>query len=221
MHNARRVLVTGATGFIGRHVVQALAKRGYRIIVAVRRPDLAGHLQPLGNVGQIQFIQANLRYRWSVERACEGADIVINLVGILAESGKQKFDAIQTYGAAVIAEAAKSADAKLIHISSLSANSKSASSYAQSKAEGENAVQKIIPDAIIMRPSIVFEPEDGFFNMLATMAQFSPVLPAIGGGQTKFQPVYVSDVAEAVALAVDGKAQSGAIYELGGPKVST
>ncbi len=218
---SKLVTVFGGSGFIGRHVVHALAKRGYRIRVAVRRPDLAGHLQPLGNVGQIQFIQANLRYRWSVERACEGADIVINLVGILAESGKQKFDAIQTYGAASIAEAAKSAGAKLVHISSLSADSESLSSYAQSKAEGEKLVQKTIPDAIIMRPSIVFGPEDGFFNMLATMAQLLPVLPAIGGGATKFQPVYVGDVAEAIALAVDGKAQSGAIYELGGPKIST
>lgn len=218
---SKLVTIFGGSGFIGRHVVHALAKRGYRIRVAVRRPDLAGHLQPLGNVGQIQFIQANLRYRWSIERACEGADIVINLVGILAEGGKQKFDAIQTYGAAAIAEAAKSTGAKLVHISSLSANSESLSSYAQSKFEGEKAVRTIMPDAIIVRPSVVFGPEDEFFNMLATMAQFLPVLPAIGGGTTKFQPVYVGDVAEAIALAIDGKAQSGAIYELGGPKVST
>ncbi len=215
------VTIFGGSGFIGRHVVHTLAKRGYRIRIAVRRPDLAGHLQPLGNVGQIQFIQANLRYRWSVERACEGADIVVNLVGILAESGKQKFDTIQSYGAAAIAEAAKSAGAKLVHISSLSSDSESASSYAKSKAEGEKAVQKIMPDTIVMRPSIVFGPEDGFFNMLATMAQFSPLLPAIGGGKTKFQPIYAGDVAEAIALAVDGKAQSGAIYELGGPAITT
>ena len=218
---SKLVTIFGGSGFIGRYVVHSLAKRGYRIRVAVRRPDLAGHLQPLGNVGQIQFIQANLRYNWSVERACEGADIIVNLVGILAEGGKQKFDAIQTYGAAAIAEAAKSADAKLVHISSLSADNESLSSYAKSKAEGENAVQNIMPDAIIMRPSIVFGPEDGFFNMLATMAQFSPVLPAIGGGQTKFQPVYAGDVAEAIALAVDGEARSGAVYELGGPKVTS
>ena len=218
---SKLVTIFGGSGFIGRHVVHALAKRGYRIRVAVRRPDLAGHLQPLGNVGQIQFIQANLRYRWSVERACEGADIVINLAGILAESGNQKFVAIQAHGAAEVAQAAKSADAKLVHVSSLSANSESQSSYAQSKAEGEKAVQNTLPEAIIMRPSIVFGPQDGFFNMLATMAQFSPALPAIGGGTTKFQPVYAGDVAEAIALAVDGKAKSTAIYELGGPKIAT
>jgi uncharacterized protein YbjT (DUF2867 family) len=218
---SKLVTIFGGSGFLGRHVVQALAKRGYRIRVAVRRPDLAGHLQPLGNVGQIQFIQANLRYRWSVDRACQGADIIINLVGILAERGNQKFDAIQAYGAAAVAEAAKLAGAKLVHVSSLGADSESLSLYAQSKANGEKAVQGIMSDAIIMRPSIIFGPEDGFSNMFATMAQLSPVLPAIGGGTTKFQPVYVGDAAEAIALAVDGKARPGTVYELGGPRVAT
>ena len=224
MHNQPRsklVTIFGGSGFIGRHVARILAKRGYRIRIAVRRPDLAGHLQPLGNVGQIQLIQANLRYRWSIDRACEGADVVINLVGILAESGKQKFDVVQAFGAAAIADAAKSAGAELVHVSSLSANGDSQSHYAQSKAKGEQAVHDILPNAIIMQPSIVFGPEDGFFNKLATMAQMSPVLPVIGGGHTKFQPVYVNDVAEAIALAVDGKAKPGAIYELGGPKIAT
>ncbi len=218
---SKLVTVFGGSGFVGRHVVRALAKRGYRVRVAVRRPDLAGHLQPLGNVGQIQFVQANLRYSWSVEQACDGADIVVNLVGILFESGKQKFESVQHFGASAIADAAKRAGAKLVHLSALGADVESTSNYAKSKAEGENAVLRIMPEAIIMRPSIIFGPEDGFFNMFAGLTQFSPVLPAIGGGNTRFQPVYVGDVAEAVALAVDGKARSGTIYELGGPEVAT
>lgn len=218
---SKLVTIFGGSGFVGRHVVRALAKRGYRIRVAVRRPDLAFHLQPLGNVGQIQFIQANLRYRWSVERACEGADVVINLAGILTESGKQKFDAVQIFGAGAVADAAKAAGAKLVHVSSLSGNSESPSKYAQSKAGGEQAVRKILPEAIIMRPSIIFGPEDGFFNKFAAMAQISPVLPVFGGGETKFQPVYVCDLAEAIALGVDGKAEAGANYEIGGSQIVT
>jgi len=221
LQKSKLVTIFGGSGFVGRHVVRALAKRGYRIRVAVRRPDLAGHLQPTGNVGQIQLIQANLRYRWSIERACEGADVVINLAGILAESGKQKFDVVQAFGAGMVAEAANAAGARLVHISSLSADSKSQSAYAQSKAKGEDAVRKAMPEAIIMRPSVLFGPEDGFFNKLATLALFSPVLPVFGGGTTKFQPAYVCDVAEAIALGVDGKAQEGAVYEFGGPQIVT
>ncbi|HEV7310608.1 complex I NDUFA9 subunit family protein [Ensifer sp.] len=213
------VTIFGGSGFVGRHVVRALAKRGYRIRVAVRRPDLAGHLQPLGNVGQISFVQANLRYRKSVDRAVEGADHVINCVGVLFESGRNTFDAVQDFGARAVAEATLGVGATLTHISAIGADANSPSAYARSKGRAEAAIQQTLPEAIILRPSIVFGPEDGFFNKFADMARFSPFLPLIGGGETKFQPVYVTDVAEAVARAVDGKIAKGKIYELGGPDV--
>ncbi|WEX88413.1 complex I NDUFA9 subunit family protein [Sinorhizobium garamanticum] len=213
------VTIFGGSGFVGRHVVRALAKRGYRIRVAVRRPDLAGHLQPLGNVGQISFVQANLRYRKSVDRAVEGADHVINCVGILFQSGRNTFDAVQDFGARAVAEAARAAGATLTHISAIGADAKSESSYARTKGRAEAAILETLPEAIILRPSIIFGPEDGFFNKFAEMARFSPFLPLVGGGRTKFQPVYVTDVAEAVARAVDGTIEKGKIYELGGPQV--
>ncbi len=215
------VTVFGGSGFAGRYVVRALAKRGYRIRVAVRRPDLAGFLQPLGNVGQIQFVQANLRFPESVARACEGADVVVNLVGILSEYGKQTFSVVQNEGAKTVAEAAKAVGASMVHLSSLSSDFQSKSAYAKSKAKGEAAVLRVMPDAVIMRPSVMFGPEDEFFNKFALMAQLSMVLPAIGWGKTKLQPVYVADVAEAIALAVDGKTKTGRAYELGGPEVAT
>lgn len=215
------VTIFGGSGFVGRHVVRALAKRGYRIRVAVRRPDLAGHLQPLGNVGQISFVQANLRYRKSVDRAVEGSDHVINCVGVLFESGRNTFDAVQDFGARAVAEAARNVGAKLTHISAIGADAKSESSYARTKGRAEAAIRETLPDAIILRPSIVFGPEDGFFNKFAQMARFAPALPLIGGGNTKFQPVYVTDVAEVVARSVDGKLSAGTIYELGGPDVLT
>ncbi|NLS01973.1 complex I NDUFA9 subunit family protein [Rhizobium sp. P32RR-XVIII] len=215
------VTVFGGSGFIGRHVVGALAKRGYRIRVAVRRPDLAGFLQPLGNVGQISFVQANLRYRNSVDRAVEGADFVINCVGVLFEAGRNTFDAVQEFGARAVAEAARASGAKLIHISAIGADANSDSSYARTKGRAEAAILSTVRDAVIFRPSIVFGPEDGFFNKFADMARLSPVLPLIGGGNTRFQPVYVGDVAEAVTRAVGGKATPGTIYELGGPEVLT
>jgi uncharacterized protein YbjT (DUF2867 family) len=219
---ARLVTVFGGSGFLGRHVVRALARRGYRVRVAVRRPDLAGHLQPLGTVGQIHAVQANLRYRWSVDRAVQGADAVINLVGILAPSGRQTFDAVQAFGARAIAEAARAAGiARLIHVSAIGADANSASAYARTKAAGEAGVFETVPDAVVFRPSIVFGPEDDFFNRFAEMARFSPVLPLIGGGETRFQPVYVDDVAEAIARAVDGKVPGGKVYELGGPEVAS
>jgi NADH dehydrogenase len=202
-------------------VVRALAKRGYRIRVAVRRPDLAGFLQPLGNVGQISFVQANLRYRSSIDRAVEGADWVINCVGVLFETGRNTFEAVQEFGGRAVAEAARSAGAKLIHLSAIGAQATSDSSYCRTKGRAEAAILSIKPDAIIFRPSIVFGPEDGFFNKFADMARMSPVLPLIGGGKTKLQPVYVEDVAEAVARAADGKVAGGRIYELGGPEVLT
>jgi len=215
------VTVFGGSGFVGRHVVRALARRGYRIRVAVRRPDLAGFLQPMGGVGQISFVQANLRYRQSVDRAVEGADHVINCVGILFESGRNNFDAVQDFGARAVAEAARAVGAKLTHVSAIGADETSASSYARTKARGEAAVMRAVPDAVILRPSIIFGPDDSFFNKFADMSRFAPALPLIGGGHTKFQPVYVNDVAEAVARSVDGTIERGRIYELGGPEVLT
>ncbi|EJZ22117.1 complex I NDUFA9 subunit family protein [Rhizobium sp. Pop5] len=215
------VTVFGGSGFVGRHVVRALAKRGYRIRVAVRRPDLAGFLQPLGNVGQISFVQANLRYRNSIDRAVEGASHVINCVGILHETGRNTFDAVQEFGGRAVAEAARNAGAGLVHISAIGADAKSVSDYGRTKGRAEAAIHSIKPDAVIFRPSIVFGPEDSFFNKFADMARMSPVLPLVGGGKTKFQPVYVEDIAEAVARAVDGKVAGGKIYELGGPEVLT
>jgi uncharacterized protein YbjT (DUF2867 family) len=221
LQTPKLVVVFGGSGFVGRHVVRALAKRGYRIRVACRRPDLAGHVQPLGNVGQIQPVQANVRVRWSVDRAVQGADHVVNLVAILHETGRQKFGSVHDFGARAVAEAARSVGAGLTHISALGADANSPSSYARTKALGEKAVFETIADAVVFRPSIIFGPEDAFFNRFASMARFSPVLPLIGGGQTKFQPVYVGDVAEAIARSVDGKVEGGQVYELGGPQVLT
>lgn len=215
------VTVFGGSGFLGRHVVQALARRGYRIRVACRRPDLAGHVQPLGNVGQIQPVQANLRVRWSVDRAVAGADYVVNLVAILHEGGRQRFDAIHSFGARAVAEAARAEGAALVHVSAIGADPQSPALYARTKAAGERAVLETLPDAVIFRPSIMFGPEDGFFNRFATMARYTPALPLIGGGHTRFQPVYVADVAEAIARAVDGEVVGGRIYELGGPEILT
>jgi uncharacterized protein YbjT (DUF2867 family) len=215
------VTVFGGSGFLGRHVVRALARQGYRIRPAVRRPDLAGHLQPLGRVGQIHAVQANLRYPASVEAAVRGADVVINLVGILFERGKQRFEAVQAQGAHTVAQAAAAAGARLIHVSALGADPDSPALYARSKAAGETAVLATTPDATILRPSIVFGPEDDFFNRFASLARLSPALPLIGGGETKFQPVFVGDVAQAISSAVGGRAKGGTIYELGGPEVRT
>jgi NADH dehydrogenase len=221
LQTPKLVTVFGGSGFIGRHVVRALARRGYLIRVATRRPELAGHLQPLGNVGQIMPVQANLRARWSVERAVEGAAHVINLVGILHQSGAQTFAAVHAQGAKTVAEAARAAGARLTHGSAIGADDGSASVYGRSKAAGERAVLETVADAVIVRPSIVFGPEDQFFNRFANMARFSPILPLIGGGNTRFQPVFLGDVAEAIARSVDGRAQGGQIYELGGPDVLT
>jgi len=188
----------------------------------VRRPDLAGHLQPLGMVGWVQPIQANLRYRWSVDRAVEGADAVINLVAILAPSGRQTFDTVHVFGARAVAEAARAAGLKAItHISALGADPESDSDYARTKVEGEAAAFETLPDSVVFRPSIMFGPEDNFFNRFAAMTRFSLALPLIGGGHTRFQPVFVGDVAAAIADSVEGKARAGTVYELGGPEVHT
>lgn len=217
----KTVTVFGGSGFLGRHIVRVLAKRGYRVRVAVRRPDLAFHLQPLGNVGQIVFAQANLRYRNSIDAAVAGSDHVINCVGLLSESGRNTFDAVQEFGARAIAEAARAAGAGLTHISALGADAVSESVYARTKGRAEKAVLDILPDAVILRPSVVFGPEDSFYNKFADMARFAPALPLIGGGHTRFQPVYVDDIAEAVARSVDGKVAGGKIYELGGAEIKS
>ena len=215
------ITVYGGSGFLGRHVVRALAKRDYRIRVAVRRPDLAFHLQPLGRVGQIHAVQANLRDAPSVEAAARGADVLINLVGILAESGRQRFDTIHSFGAEQVALAASAHGARMVHVSALGADEQSPAAYARSKAVAERLVLAAQPSAIIMRPSILFGPEDDFFNRFAALARMSPVLPLIGGGHTKFQPVFVGDVAKAIAAATEDKLRTGIIYELGGPEVRT
>src|ERR1700738_3964868 len=215
------VTVFGGSGFVGRNVVRALAKRDSRIRVRVRRPELAGHLQPLGKVGQIHAVQANLRYPASVEAAMRDSHAAINLVGILAESGTQTFDAVQALGAGAVAKAAGAVGARMVHVSAIGADENSLSRYARAKAAGEKAVLSAVPTATILRPSVVFGPEDQFTNRFASLAWVSPVLPLIGGGLTKLQPVYVGDVATAVADAVDGKTNPGATYELGGPEVLT
>jgi uncharacterized protein YbjT (DUF2867 family) len=214
--------VFGGSGFIGRHVVSALAKRGFRVRAAVRRPDLAGHLQPMGAVGQIHAVQANLRFPESVQRAVSGADVVINCVGVLAPTGAQSFDAVHAEGAGAVAKAAHDAGAqRLIHVSAIGADAKSAANYARSKAAGEQAVLAAVPGAIILRPSIVFGTEDEFFNRFAAMARISPFLPLIGSGLTKFQPVYVGDLASAIANAAEGHGAGGKVYEIGGPEKLT
>src|SRR6266487_3509862 len=215
------VTIFGGSGFLGRHVVRALAKSHYRIRVAVRRPELAGHLQPLGRVGQIHAVQANVRHPASVETAVRDADIVINLVGTLFERRRQKFDAVQGEGAANVARAAARVGARMIHVSALGADATSRSRYARSKAKGEEAVLAAVPGATIFRPSIVFGSEDDFFNRFAAMARISPVLPLIGGGRTRFEPVFAGDVAAAIAKAADGQTRPGTIYELGGPETRT
>jgi NADH dehydrogenase len=215
------VTVFGGSGFLGRNVVRALCKRDYRVRVAVRRPELAGHLQPLGRVGQIHAVQTNVRFPASVEAAMRDSHIAINLVGILASSGAQTFDAVQVRGAETIAKAAAVAGAGMVHVSAIGANDRSSSQYACTKADGEKAVLAALPSATVMRPSIVFGPEDQFTNRFAGLARLSPALPLIGGGTTRMQPVYVGDVATAIADAVDGKARAGATYELGGPEVLT
>ena len=214
------VTLIGGSGFIGRHIVRALAKRGYRIRVACRRPDLAGHVQPLGTPGQIMPVQANVRFPASLAAVCDGAYAVVNLTGVLATSGSQSFDAIHVFGAEASAKAAKAAKAQVfIQMSALGADADSGSEYGRTKAAGEAKARAAFPGAIILRPSIVFGPEDNFFNQFAGLSRLAPALPLIGGGQTKFTPLFVGDLAEAIARLIDKGEASGLTYELGGPEV--
>jgi uncharacterized protein YbjT (DUF2867 family) len=222
LDNRSLVTIYGGSGFLGRHLVRAIARTGARMRVAVRRPELAGHLQPLGGVGQIVPVQANVRYPDSLLAAAEDADAVVNLVGILFSAGKQTFKSVQDEGAGNVAKAAKAAGAKaFVHVSAIGADAESPSVYARTKAAGEAAVRDVLPDARIVRPSVVFGPEDEFFNRFAALARLSPALPLIGGGHTKFQPVFVGDVAQTIVAAIEGRADAKAPYELGGPEILT
>lgn len=213
--------VFGASGFVGTQVTQLLAKSGFRVRAAVRRPDLAGHLRPLGDVGQIVPVQANTRNEDSVIRAVRGADVVINLVAIGYQRGNQRFQTVNVDGAAYVAQAAKAAGAKtLVHMSIIGADAASRSAFARSRAEGEAAVREAFPNAIVVRPSLIFGPDDGFFNTMASLSRFFPVMPLIGGA-SRFQPVYVGNVAQVFEMAALGQVRPGRIYEVGGPEIVT
>ena len=212
------VTVFGGSGFVGAQVVRALARKGSRVRVAVRNPGRGYRLRMLGDVGQIEVVQANLRDRPSIERALDGAEGCVNAVGVLHESGRQRFEALHADGARAVAEASRDAGVeRFVHISALGAAADSPSLYARTKAQGEAVVRQVIPSAVVVRPSVVFGAEDHFFNRFAEMATISAALPLIGGGQTKFQPVYVGDVGQAVAQAVWDRGAAGFDYELGGP----
>jgi NADH dehydrogenase len=216
------VTVFGGSGFLGRYVVRALARAGQRIRVGVRYPNLANYLPPMGNVGQIQIVRTNVIDPDQVALALRGAKAAVNLVGILYESGRQRFQGLHAQAAGTIADAARREGLRsLVHVSAIGASADSESLYARSKAEGETRVREAFPDATILRPSIVFGPEDDFFNRFAALARISPVLPLIGGGRTRFQAVYVCDVADAVSRCVTDPETAGMTYELGGPSIYT
>jgi NADH dehydrogenase len=216
------VTVFGGSGFVGSQVVQSLARRGWRVRVAVRRPDRAWKLQTSGHVGQIQAVRCDATDPADVAAALAGADAAINLIGVLHESGQRTFHALHVEAARNIAEACAAGGVdRLVHISAIGADPESPSDYALSKAAAEMAVREVKPNAVVIRPSIVFGAGDSFLNRFAAMAQYAPALPLIGGGQTKFQPVYVGDVAEAVARAVGRTEAAGRTFELGGPAVMT
>lgn len=217
---SKLVTIVGGSGFVGRYIARRLAKDGWRIRVAVRRPNEALFVKTYGVVGQVEPMACNIRDEASLRAVMRGADAVVNCVGILNRSGRNTFDAVQAEGPGRVAKvAAEMGVARLVHVSAIGAERASDSDYARTKAEGEAAVLAAFPSAVILRPSIIFGPEDGFFNRFAGMARFAPVLPVVGAG-TKFQPVYVDDVAAAAVKAVDGEAAPG-IYELGGPDVAT
>lgn len=213
------VTIYGGSGFVGRYIARRMAKEGWRVRVAVRRPNEALFVKPYGAVGQVEPFFCNIRDDASVRLAMQGADAVVNCVGILVSEWENNFDAVQAEGAGRVARiAAETGVAQLVHISAIGADASSESAYARSKAAGEAAVLQAFPKATILRPSIIFGTEDGFFNKFAAMAKFGPVLP-ITGGATRFQPVYVDDVAQAAVLGVLGRAEG--VYELGGPDVES
>jgi len=212
------VTVFGGSGFLGKHVVRALVKDGWRVRVPVRSPHTAQELKVIGNVGQVQLMQANIRFPKSVERAIEGSDAVINLVALLFESGKQSFEAVHVRGAETLAAAVKVNNIRnFVQVSAIGADVEAASDYARTKGEAEAIIRAAIPSADILRPSVLFGPKDDFFNRFASMAQLMPALPLLGGGETKMQPAYVGDVAQAIAKCA-GQGSSGKTYELGGPQ---
>jgi NADH dehydrogenase len=217
--NTKLVTIFGGSGFLGRHTVRALAKAGWRIKIATRHPARGFFLRPLGTVGQIDFVKCDVAEADSVAAAVAGADAVINLTGILFQKG-QTFEDVQATGAANIAQAATAAGVtSLVHVSAIGADAESDSDYAVTKAQGEQAVREAFPNAVILRPSIIFGPEDGFFNKFAGMARFLPVLPLVGGGHTRFQPVFVGDVAAAIVTSLISPAARGRSFELGGPSI--
>ncbi|WP_295317410.1 complex I NDUFA9 subunit family protein [Roseobacter sp.] len=217
---SKLVTIYGGSGFVGRYIARRMAKAGWRVRVAVRRPNEAIFVKPYGVVGQVEPVLCNVRDDASVAQVMQGADAVVNCVGILAESGKNSFDAVQAEGAARIARlAAEAGITQMVQISAIGADENSESDYARTKAEGEAAVLNHMPDAVILRPSVVFGPEDEFFNRFAGMTRMSPFLPVVGA-DTKFQPVYVDDVAQAAERALTRNAAPG-IYELGGPEAKT
>jgi uncharacterized protein YbjT (DUF2867 family) len=218
----RIVTVFGGSGFIGRNIVRALAREGWRVRAASRRPDLAGFLRPFGTVGQIEPVQANLRYPDSIAAAMEGSEAVVNAAGIKSQQGRQSYEAVHVFGASEIARAARAQGvATLALVSGIGADASSANPYIASKGRGEAETLSAFPRAIILRPSVVFGPEDEFFNRFAELSRFLPALPLFGGGSTRLQPVFVGDVALAALRAVDGRAKAGEIYELGGPEIMT
>ena len=217
---SKLVTIYGGSGFVGRYIARRMAKAGWRVRVAVRRPNEALFVRPYGVVGQVEPVLCNIRDDASVQAALKGADVVVNCVGILTEWGKNRYDAVQADGAARVARlAAAEGITQMVHISAIGADAGSDSDYAASKGRGEAAVLEHMPDAMILRPSIIFGPEDDFFNRFAGMARMSPILPLVGAG-TRFQPVYVDDVARAAELYVTGAAEGGT-YELGGPDALT
>jgi uncharacterized protein YbjT (DUF2867 family) len=219
---SRLATVFGGSGFLGRHIVRALARQGWRVRVAVRRPDLAEFLRTIGVVGQVEPVQANLRYPASSVAAIEGAEMVVNATGVRAESGAQTYQAVHVDGASALARAASAAGVEAyVHISGIGADPKSSSAYIASKGLGEAATLEAFPSAAVLRPSVVFGPEDDFFNRFGALSRFMPIIPLFGGGATRLQPVYVGDVARATAAALAGQAKPGLIYELGGPQVIT
>ncbi|ABI77001.1 putative NADH-quinone oxidoreductase [Hyphomonas neptunium ATCC 15444] len=213
------VTLVGGSGFIGRYAARALVEKGWRVRVACRRVHNAIDVRLAGPPGWVDVVQANIRDRASLERAVDGADAVVNLVGILFEHARQTFEGAQTDGAALLAEVAREKGIKrFVQISAIGADPDSRSPYGRTKAAAEEAVRERFPSAVILRPSIVFGPEDQFFNRFANMARFVPFMPAIGGGKTKFQPVYAGDVAAAIAGAVEREDAAGRTFELGGPR---